>query len=51
MLPLLAALTEGRRRGVTSSALQAQLPFRYTFGEKIEEYPTRQSENLLTHPG
>jgi len=48
MLPMLAALVDARRRGVTLSMLQAQLPSRYTFSERLENYPTAQSNALLT---
>ena len=48
-LPMLAVLAEAKRQGVTLSALQAQLPPRYTFSDRIQDYPTAQSQALLAH--
>ncbi|RJG57723.1 phosphomannomutase [Sphingobium terrigena] len=49
VLPILSVLVDARRRGVTLSALQAQLPARYTFSERLENYPTAQSQALIAH--
>jgi phosphomannomutase len=42
-------LLDARRRGVTLSALQAQLPERYTFSERLQDYPTARSQALIAH--
>lgn len=47
VLPMLAILAAARRQGKTLSALQTQLPERYTFSERLENYPTAQSQALL----
>ncbi len=47
VLPILAVLATARRQGVTLGALQAQLPARYTFSERLQNYPTAQSQALL----
>ena len=49
VLPILSVLVDARRRGVTLSALQAQLPERYTFSERLQDYPTAQSQALIAH--
>ncbi len=49
VLPMLATLVDARRQGVTLSALQAQLPERYTFSERLQDYPTAQSKALIAH--
>lgn len=49
VLPILSVLVDARRRGVTLSMLQAQLPARYTFSERLESYPTAQSQALIAH--
>lgn len=49
VLPMLATLVDARRQGVTLSALQAQLPARYTFSERLQDYPTAQSQALIAH--
>jgi len=49
VLPMLATLVDARRQGVTLSALQAQLPERYTFSERLQDYPTAQSQALIAH--
>lgn len=49
VLPILSVLVDARRRGVTLSALQAQLPERYTFSERLQDYPTAQSRMLIAH--
>lgn len=49
VLPMLATLVEARRQGMTLSALQGQLPERYTFSERLQEYPTAQSQALIAH--
>lgn len=48
-LPMLAVLVDARRRGMTLSALQTALPARYTFSERLQHYPTHQSQALLSH--
>ncbi|WP_022684277.1 phosphomannomutase [Sphingobium bisphenolivorans] len=49
VLPILAVLVDARRRKVSLSALQAQLPPRYTFSERLQDYPTSQSQALIAH--
>lgn len=49
VLPILSVLVDARRRGVTLSALQAQLPERYTFSERLQNYPTARSQALIAH--
>ncbi|MDH2131078.1 phosphomannomutase [Sphingobium yanoikuyae] len=49
VLPILSVLVDARRRGVTLSALQAQLPARYTCSERLQNYPTAQSQALIAH--
>jgi len=49
VLPMLAVLAEAKRQGVPLTALQAQLPPRYTFSDRIQDYPTSQSQALLAH--
>jgi phosphomannomutase len=49
VLPILSALVDAKRRGVTLSALQAQLPGRYTFSDRLQAYPTAQSQTLIAH--
>jgi phosphomannomutase len=49
VLPILSVLVDARRQGVTLSALQAQLPERYTFSERLQDYPTAQSQALIAH--
>jgi len=47
-LPMLAVLVRARRQRVTLAALQARLPPRYTFSERLRDYPTEESQALLT---
>ena len=49
VLPILSVLVDARRRGLTLSALQAQLPERYTYSERLQNYPTAQSQALIAH--
>jgi phosphomannomutase len=49
VLPILSVLVDAKRRGVKLSALQAQLPRRYTFSERLQSYPTAQSQALIAH--
>lgn len=49
VLPILAVLVDARRRGVTLSKLQAQLPSRHTFSERLQNYPTAHSQALISH--
>ncbi len=49
VLPILSVLVDARRRGVTLTSLQAQLPARFTFSERLQEYPTAQSQALIAH--
>ena len=48
VLPMVAVLADARRRGLSLGALQATLPHRYTFSERIQEFPTSQSQALLS---
>lgn len=47
VLPMLAVLVAARRQGVSLGALQAQLPPRFTFSERLQNYPTSDSQVLL----
>lgn len=47
VLPMLAVLVEARRKGVSLSALQGELPPRFTFSERLKEIPTEDSNALL----
>ncbi|HUD28699.1 MAG TPA: phosphomannomutase [Novosphingobium sp.] len=47
VLPMLAVLVAARARGVTLTALQAGLPPRYTFSERLQDYPTSESQALI----
>jgi phosphomannomutase len=49
VLPILATLVDARRQGLALSALLAQLPERYTFSERLQNYPTAQSQALIAH--
>ncbi|WP_375188896.1 phosphomannomutase [Sphingobium yanoikuyae] len=49
VLPILSVLVDAKRRGVTLSVLQAQLPERYTFSERLQAYPAAQSQALIAH--
>lgn len=49
VLPILATLVNARRQGVALSSLLAQLPARYTFSERLQNYPTAQSQALIAH--
>lgn len=49
VLPIIATLVDARQHNVPLSALQAQLPARYTFSERLQNYPTAQSQALLAH--
>lgn len=47
VLPILATLVDARQRGVALSALLDQLPARYTFSGRLQNYPTAQSQKLI----
>lgn len=47
VLPMLAVLCDAKAAGKSLSALQADLPARYTFSERIKDVPTAQSKALL----
>jgi Phosphomannomutase len=47
VLPMVAVLVDARRQGMTLGALQAQLPARFTFSDRLQNYPTAQSQALL----
>ena len=47
VLPMLATLAHARSKRLGVSALQAQLPARYTFSDRIVGLPTKQSEAML----
>lgn len=47
LLPMLAVLAAARRDGVGLSQLQARLPARYTFSDRVQECPTSASLALL----
>lgn len=47
VLPMVAVLAEAKRKRLALSALQAELPARYTFSERLKDYPTSQSQTLM----
>ncbi|TCM18683.1 phosphomannomutase [Novosphingobium sp. PhB165] len=47
VLPMLAVLVAAHRQGVSLSSLQGELPARYTFSERLQDFPTEQSQALL----
>lgn len=47
VLPMLTALVDARRKGLTLSALQTELPARYTFSDRLQAFPTEHSQRLL----
>jgi phosphomannomutase len=47
VLPMVAVLADARAKGLSLSALQAQLPPRFTNSERLQNYPTSQSQALL----
>lgn len=49
VLPIVATLVDARQQGVALSALLDQLPTRYTFSERLQNYPTAQSQALIAH--
>lgn len=49
VLPIIATLVDARRQGLSLSALQARLPARYTFSERLQNYPAAQSQALIAH--
>lgn len=51
VLPILAILVDAGRQQVTLTALQAQLPARYTFSERLQNYPMAHSQALIAHLG
>lgn len=48
VLPMISVLAEARRRGVKLSALVAELPSRYTYRERLENYAISRSGALIT---
>lgn len=49
ILPIIATLVDARRQGLSLSALQARLPARHTCSERLQNYPTAQSQALVAH--
>lgn len=49
VLPIIATLVDARRQRLSLSTLQTQLPARYTFSERLQNYPTVQSQALIAH--
>lgn len=47
VLPMLSVLAHANRAHLTLSALQAQLPKRFTYSERLQNYPTEDSKALL----
>ncbi|MFS0851490.1 phosphomannomutase [Novosphingobium panipatense] len=47
VLPMVAVLAQARRKGATLSSLQAALPARYTFSERLKDFPTAESQFML----
>lgn len=49
VLPIIATLVDARRQALSLSALQTQLPARYTSSERLQNYSTAQSQVLIAH--
>jgi phosphomannomutase len=47
ILPMITVLAEARRQGVALSELAAQLPPRYTYSERLQDYAIARSQALL----
>lgn len=47
VLPIIALLAESRRRGCPLSALPADLPPRFTHSDRLQDFPTSRSHDLL----
>ncbi|WP_179505609.1 MULTISPECIES: phosphomannomutase [unclassified Sphingomonas] len=47
VLPMVAVLADARAKGLSLSALQAQLPERYTHSDRLKDYPTAHSQALI----
>ena len=47
VLPMITVLADARRRGVKLSDLVAELPARYTFSDRLQNYATSRSQALL----
>lgn len=47
VLPMITVLAVARRRGMQLSALVAELPSRYTYSERLQNYATVRSQALL----
>lgn len=47
VLPMVAVLANAHFQGLTLTQLQAQLPERYTYSERLQDYPTADSQALL----
>lgn len=47
VLPMITVLAEARRREVRLSGLVAELPARYTFSDRVQNYATARSQALL----
>ncbi|WP_374550481.1 phosphomannomutase [Sphingobium yanoikuyae] len=46
-LPMIATLVDAQRKNLPLSALQAELPARFTFSERLQNYPVAQSAALI----
>lgn len=49
LLPALALLAMAKQQGVKLSALSADLPKRYTASDRLQDFPTANSQALLAH--
>ena len=47
VLPMIAVLADARKQGLSLTALQATLPARYTYSERLQNFPTKDSQALL----
>jgi phosphomannomutase len=47
VLPMVAVLADARAKGLALSALHAQLPERYTYSDRLQNYPTAHSQALI----
>ncbi len=48
VLPMVAVLVDARAKGLALTALQATLPARFTFSERLQNIPTSQSQALIS---
>lgn len=49
ILPMIAVLLDAKRRNMTLSVLQEQLPARHTFSDRLQKFPTKRSQALIAY--